>query len=72
MRYMEKLKEYKGIIIIVLVLILGTFYWYSYRPTHITKLCITFAIDKAKEIEGDQTDARYFFWKCQKQYGLTD
>jgi len=28
---MKKLKEYKGIIIIVLVLVLGVFYWYSKR-----------------------------------------
>jgi len=36
---MEKIKEYKGIIIVVLVIILGAFYWYSYRPTQIRKEC---------------------------------
>jgi hypothetical protein len=36
---MKKIKEYKGIIIIVLVLILGAFYWFEYRPNMITKKC---------------------------------
>jgi len=69
---MEKLKQYKYIILLILIILGFIFYWYSYRPYYITKLCITFVIDKVKEIEGDQTDMRYFFWKCQKQYGLTE
>jgi len=36
---MKKINEYKGIIIIVLVLILGAFYWYQVRPTQIIKAC---------------------------------
>lgn len=40
---MKKIKEYKGIIIIVLILILGTFYWYELRPTNIRKKCYNIA-----------------------------
>lgn len=36
---MEKIKEYKGIIIIILILISIAFYWYSIRPTSIRKEC---------------------------------
>lgn len=36
---MKKIKEYKGIIIIVLVLILGAFYWFQIRPSFIRKDC---------------------------------
>ena len=69
---MEKLKQYKYIILIALIILGFIFYWYSYRPYRITKLCITSAVDRANEIKGGQTSARYFFWKCQKQYGLAE
>jgi hypothetical protein len=36
---MQKIKEYKGIIIIILILILGAFYWFQVRPTQIRKEC---------------------------------
>lgn len=41
---MKKLKEYKGIIIIALVLILGTFYWFGFRPYLIKKSCMKEAL----------------------------
>lgn len=36
---MEKLKQYKYIIILVLLVLAGAFYWYSYRPVKIIKDC---------------------------------
>lgn len=51
---------------------MATFYWYSVRPYQVTKFCIQTATDRATEINGDQTDARYLFWKCQKQHGIVD
>ncbi len=36
---MEKLKEYKLIIILVLVVLGGAFYWYEWRPSQIKKEC---------------------------------
>ena len=40
---MQKLKEYKEIIIIVLVLIVGAFYWFQLRPIQIRKKCMILA-----------------------------
>lgn len=37
---MEKIKEYKGIIIIVLVILGLAFYWFQVRPAKIIKRCI--------------------------------
>lgn len=36
---MKKIKEYKVIIIIVLIVVLGSFYWFQLRPTNIRKNC---------------------------------
>jgi len=38
---MKKIKEYMVIIIIVLILILGAFYWFGLRPIQIKKECST-------------------------------
>lgn len=48
---MKKIKEYKIIIIIVLVLILGTFYWFQIRPTQIRKECMILAQKGINAIE---------------------
>lgn len=69
---MHKFKEYKYIVLIALIILGFIFYWYSYRPYYINKLCINFSINKVTENGGDQTDVRYFFWKCQKQHGLLE
>lgn len=53
---MKKIKEYKGIIIIVLVLILGVFYWYSYRPEQIRIEC--------------SKGFNLYYSKCLQQHGL--
>ena len=36
---MEKIKEYKGIIILILVVLASAFYWYEWRPMQIRKDC---------------------------------
>ena len=69
---MDKLKRYKYIILISLVILGLTFYWYSYRPYHTIKLCINSATDRVNTIRGDQTDMRYFFWRCEKENGLAE
>lgn len=69
---MEKLKHYKYIILITLIILSFAFYWYSYRPSRVSKLCMTYAMTRVTERGGDQSDVRYFFWKCQKEYGLTE
>lgn len=66
-------KKQFAILISLGVVIFGVlFCWYSYRPYYVTKLCFASAVNKVIEIEGDQTDMRYFLWKCQKQHGLPE
>jgi len=36
---MEKLKEYKYIILISLIVLGAAFYWFEYRPSHIKHVC---------------------------------
>lgn len=36
---MEKIKEYKGIIILILVVLIGAFYWYEWRPSQARTYC---------------------------------
>lgn len=67
-KYMTK-KQYLGLIILVVMIFGVLFYWYSYRTYYINKLCISSAMERVKG-GGDQTDVRYFFWKCQKEHGL--
>lgn len=63
------IEKNKILCLAVVILALG-FYWYSYRPYAVAKTCIQVALDRANEVQGDQTDARYFFWKCQRQHGI--
>ena len=42
---MQKIKEYKGIIIISLVILGIAFYWYEWRPSEIRKRCANYAGD---------------------------
>lgn len=81
---MEKIKEYKGIIIIVLILILGAFYWFQLRPTQIKKGCWN-QIEKIKSGEiksekynmeeglirnGVQNNIDAFYSNCLREHGL--
>lgn len=61
---MKKIKEYKGIIIIVLVLILGAFYWFQIRPSFIRKDC--YKIHFVSTVPGLIYE-RYF--KTQESFG---
>jgi hypothetical protein len=41
---MEKLKEYKYIILILFFILGFAFYWYEWRPTQIKKKCFDVAV----------------------------
>lgn len=71
---MDKVKQNKYTFILLFIILGFIFYCYSFRPYHINKLCIVYATDWAQKLvpRGDQTDVRYAFWVCQKQYGLTN
>ena len=72
--YMKKIKEYKVIIIIVLVIILGAFYWYGYRPSQIKKDCIKqypdAFITKIQIWRGDNPNDTDNYKKCLTEQGL--
>ena len=44
---MEKLKQYKYIILIVVIILGLAFYWYEWRPTQIRKECAESALKDA-------------------------
>jgi hypothetical protein len=46
---MKKIREYKGIIIIVLILISGAFYWFQLRPAFVKSFCHEKATEQAIE-----------------------
>lgn len=52
---MEKLKQYKYIILILLIILGFAFYWYSWKPNQIKKKCYDVAIS----IGGDNFDKNY-------------
>lgn len=70
---MKKIKEYKGIIIIVLILILGAFYWFQLRPNQIRKECMKMAqqgiTSNSKETE-ESFQVGSFVDKYQAKQGL--
>ncbi|MDO8604820.1 MAG: hypothetical protein Q7K40_05525 [bacterium] len=46
---MEKIKEYRGIIIIALIILAFSFYWFETRPSLIKKDCYNEAKESAVE-----------------------
>lgn len=54
------------------VILIAAGYWFIYRPYDITKVCMQEALYHVEEVQGDQTDAHYFFWKCQRQHGIPE
>lgn len=59
--------------IIILLVLVGLFYWYEWRPSEIKKDCNKEAVEKARSVEdGNQAmkiyDARYK--SCLRENGL--
>ncbi len=66
---MEKLKEYKYIILIGLIILGFAFYWYELRPTQIRKKCFSESLLKpitggVKKLQSDYYD------DCLMMFGL--
>ncbi|MBU3924462.1 MAG: hypothetical protein V1732_02730 [Patescibacteria group bacterium] len=64
-----------SLIIGILILGIGLFYWYEWRPSQIVKQCNKEAVEKAKGIEdGNQAikiyDTRYM--TCLREKGLNN
>ena len=70
---MTKLKQYWLIGVVVLIIFLGYFYWFQWRPSQIVKQCDKEAVEKASDVDdGNQAikiyDARYK--SCLRAKGL--
>jgi hypothetical protein len=76
---MDKFKEYKYIILITLLILGTTFYWFSWRPTEIRKECsqkemsyVYYPTSESNRPVGDAVDLNYEYLKCVRYYGLPD
>ena len=67
---MEKLKEYKYIIIIALLLSGFIFYWYEYRPTKIRTKCFDTVHEVLKGKNPSSEDYNFGYNLCLHSRGL--
>lgn len=70
---MTKIKQYWLIIVIILILSGGYFYWFQWRPSQIAKECNKEAVEKAKEVkDGSQAIKIYdiCYKSCLREKGL--
>lgn len=65
---MEKVKQFKYIIILVLVILGFVFYWYSWRPSNIVKAC---ADRYLRVLSDDRGDKEYVYKMCLLEMGLS-
>lgn len=66
---MEKIKQYKYIIILTLIILGGVFYWFEFRPSNIRSSCALWARDKAvKENEAETGDNKSYQTKAYDDY----
>lgn len=72
---MAKLKQYWLIILIVLIIISGLFYWFQWRPTEIKQLCSAEARFDQRAI-GESNDIKrqefinMYYDDCLMRFGL--
>lgn len=68
-------KQYIGLIILIVAITSGAFYWYSYRPSVIKQDCYKTAVTSAIEKGGNGTkyskdDFEAYYSFCLKAKGL--
>jgi len=66
---MEKLKEYRYIVLIALIILGFAFYWYEYRPTKIKERCSSDAHFNPRNI-GQQALINNEYEDCLMRFGL--
>ncbi|MFA6257740.1 MAG: hypothetical protein WC671_01870 [Candidatus Paceibacterota bacterium] len=64
---MKKLNEYKYIILIVLIILGFSFYWYSYKPQQIRKGCDSQAFFDAGKTLGIDESLNESQWQDRKE-----
>ncbi len=73
---MEKLKQYKYIILIALIILGFLFYWYEYRPTKIKERCSAEAHFDRRATSGFSSDDERqkfingYYNDCLMRFGL--
>jgi len=70
---MSKFKKHWLIIIVILILLFGCFYWFQWRPSQIAKLCNKEAVEKAILVDdGIQAIKIYdaMYKACLREKGL--
>jgi hypothetical protein len=68
---MKKLRERWYIILLILSLVCGGFYWYEYRPSQIKKECSSSILEKIKNNANMTADKAEFSYKlCLAAKGL--
>ena len=58
--------------LVLLLLVMGLFYWYELRPHKIRKDCWDWAFEETQKRNGDRDDVNYFYKKCFREKGLQD
>jgi len=67
---MKKIREYLGLIILVLVVLIFAFWWYEWRPSHYVKACHLWSLDRTEAVSGYRKDVDYFLNKCLRENGI--
>lgn len=74
---MNKIKEYKWIILITLLILGFSFYWFSWRPSEIRKDCfqkeysyVYYPTSESNRLVGNALDFNYEYLKCVRFFGL--
>lgn len=67
---MEKLKEYKYIILILLLVLGGCFYWFQLRPTLVKKECYKSSQTQIGKFSWNTQTNEYIYNECLLRYGL--
>lgn len=58
---MEKIKEYKGLIILILIAFVGIFSWYEWKQALVRRHCTRFMVQHPEDVYGDA------YYECLKK-----
>lgn len=62
----------KAIIVAIIVILTGAWYWFSYRPSKIRARCatLTYSTDASDRTEKQQMEFDTYYTECLKRFGL--
>lgn len=69
---MKNIKFKYVILFFILIILIGAFYWYEWRPINIRKECFAKTMENVNKNNGDREDVNYFYKKCFREYGEKD